>query len=78
MLRALRAADFDLGNMDDGDDERILTQMLKEWRGRYNRRVARKTYGARAGRWFLAAVGGALVTLFGPDAHAWLKSHYPW
>jgi|SRR6185437_2317602 len=77
LLRALRAANFDLGDPETGDDERMLTKMLQDWRDRYERRQRQKTGAAKFGKWVVMAIGGAIVTLFGPDAHTWLRSHWP-
>lgn len=77
-LRALRAADFDLGNRDNADDERLLTQMYQEWRERYEKRQIHKQGRFSFFRWFGMFVAGASATLFGPDLHQWLKSYWPW
>lgn len=77
MLRALRAADFDLANPEDGTDERLLTKMFQEWRIRYDARVERKSGAAKLGRWIAMAVGGAVITLFGPEAKTWIQLHWP-
>lgn len=76
VLRALRAADFDLGEPDNGDDERLLTQMYREWRGRFERRQRNRQRRNSFIRWFAMFVAGAVVTLFGQDAHVWLKTHW--
>lgn len=76
VLRALRAANFDLGDRDNADDERTLTQMLQEWRARHERRLLCRQWRLSFIRWLAMFVAGAAVTLFGPDVHQWLKSHW--
>lgn len=76
LLRALRAADFDLGNRDNSDDERLLTQMFEEWRTRYAKRQCNLRRRYAFIRWLSMFVAGAAITLFGQDIHQWIRSHW--
>lgn len=77
LIAALRAADFDLSDPKNRDDERKLTKMLTVLRERVEKRE--KWTKRRAGSlvWLLTAGGGAALSQIAPGIVAWLKAHLP-